>query len=151
MELLVFQRLLNEWSGKLEEGMPVLARGRISVRDEKAPQLMAESFRLFTGPDRERKGEAAPPPEDRKETISAPVLEAEAEGEKPKTLWARFPSMDSPQYKRLQLILIMFPGQEPIKVHFADTKKTLAASCWIHPSLVRELKEMLGEENVVIR
>ena len=132
--------------------MPVLARGRISVRDEKAPQLMAESFRLFAGTDREPGRDAEPEPvsagEGEKKTVSAA---AETEREKPRTLWARFPSMDSPQYRRLQLILIMFPGQEPIKVHFADTKKTLAAACWIHPSLVRELKEMLGEENVVIR
>ncbi len=151
MELLVFQRLLNEWSGRLEEGMPVLARGRISVREEKAPQLMADSFQLFTGTDRERKAEPAQPPRIREEKVSAPAGSAEAEREKARTLWVRFPSMDSPQYRRLQLILIMFPGREPIKVHFADTKKTLAASCWIHPSLVRELKEMLGEENVVIR
>ena len=151
MELLVFQRLLNEWSGRLEEGMPVLARGRISVREEKAPQLMADSFQLFTGTDRERKTEPAQSPRIREEKVSAPAGSAEAEREKARTLWVRFPSMDSPQYRRLQLILIMFPGQEPIKVHFADTKKTLAASCWIHPSLVRELKEMLGEENVVIR
>ena len=110
---------------------------------------MADSFQLFAGTDRERRAEPAQPPRNREEEVSAPAGPAEAE--KARTLWVRFPSMDSPQYRRLQLILIMFPGQEPIKVHFADTKKTLAASCWIHPSLVRELKEMLGEENVVIR
>ena len=137
MELLVFQRLLNEWNGRLEEGMPILARGRISVRDEKAPQLMAESFRLFTGG------------EERGKKTNAPAKEAGAE--KPKTLWVQFPSEDSPEYQRLQLILIMFPGSEPIKAFFRDTRKTRAATCWIHPSLVRELKEMLGEENVVIK
>ena len=111
---------------------------------------MADSFRLFTRTDRDRRAEPAPEPEVQAEEYAAPPAE-EAAREKPKTLWVRFSSMDSPQYRRLQLILIMFPGQEPIKVHFADTKKTLAAACWIHPSLVRELKEMLGEENVVIR
>jgi predicted component of viral defense system (DUF524 family) len=44
----------------------------------------------------------------------------------------------------------MFIGDEIIKIHFTDTKKTLASTCWIHPSLVRELKEMMGENNVAI-
>ena len=146
MELLVFQRLLNDWNGRLEEGMPILARGRISVRDEKAPQLMADSFRLFTGTDREPT--ATPPvPKARGEKKAAPGAEAE----KAKTLWAQFPSQGCREYERLKLILIMFPGREIIKVHFRDTKKTVAAPCWVHPSLVRELKEMLGEENVVVR
>ena len=142
MELLVFQRLLNDWNGKLTEGMPVLARGKISVRDEKAPQLMAESFRLFGG---EGEKPAAEAPEER----NAP---AEAAGtEKGQTLWVQMPSAESPEYRRLQLMLIMFVGQETVKVHFRDTKKTVAAPCWVHPSLVRELREMVGESNVVVK
>jgi DNA polymerase-3 subunit alpha len=136
MELLVFQRLLDEWNGVLAEGMPILARGRISVRDEKAPQLMAERFRRF---------------DEESEEKEAPAKTAGAEKPKTKTLWTQFPSQDCPEYRRLQLILIMFPGQEPIKAFFRDTRKTLTAPCWIHPSLVRELKEMLGEENVVVK
>ncbi len=139
MELLVFQKLLNEWNGRLQEGMPVVARGRISVRDEKAPQLMADQFRLLGSEDA---GSRESPEAEPREKPS---------GKGAKTLWVRFPSQDSPAYKRLQLILIMFPGEEPIKVYFADTKKTLAAKCWIHPSLLRELREMAGEENVVVK
>ena len=33
----------------------------------------------------------------------------------------------------------------------AQEKKKLGTRCVIHPALVAELKEMLGEENVVIR
>ena len=75
----------------------------------------------------------------------------EAGTEKGKTLWVQMPSADSGEYARLKLMLVMFQGQETIKVHFRDTKKTVAAPCWVHPSLVRELREMLGEENVVVR
>ena len=140
--MLVFQRLLNEWNGKLTEGLPVLARGKISVRDEKSPQLMAESFRLVDG-EADRPGPEAAGQE------KAPAERAGAE--KAKTLWVQMPSMDCPEYRRLRLMLIMFVGQETVKVHFRDTKKTVAAPCWVHPSLVRELKEMVGEENVVVK
>ena len=45
MELLVFSRVLGESGSYIKENMPVLATGRISVRDEKAPQLMVDSVR----------------------------------------------------------------------------------------------------------
>ena len=101
----------------------------------------------------------SPPPRtdynrERREADSRPAVPAAAapaDGEKAKTLWLRFPSMDSPAYRRLKLILVMFVGDEPLRLHFADTKKTLAGSCWIHPSLLREVREMLGEENVILK
>lgn len=42
MEMLVFARVLGECGPYLKENMPILAEGRISVRDEKAPQLMCD-------------------------------------------------------------------------------------------------------------
>ena len=35
--------------------------------------------------------------------------------------------------------------------YFADTGKRFGAPCLIHTSLIRELRELLGEENVVIK
>ena len=45
MEMLVFARVLGEAGPYLKEGVAVLAEGRISVRDEKAPQLMCDRVR----------------------------------------------------------------------------------------------------------
>ena len=45
----------------------------------------------------------------------------------------------------------MFPGREQLKVRCADTGKLLAAPCLIHPALVAELEELLGQENVVVK
>ena len=40
MELLAFSRVLEESGNYLQVNLPILVYGRISVRDEKAPQLM---------------------------------------------------------------------------------------------------------------
>ena len=154
MELLVFQRTLNDWNGKLGEGTAIYVRGRISVRDEKDPQLMVEDICLLEGDamphfaDRggfERRRSPAPPP--------PPPREAEAP--KGRTLWVKLPSQECPEYARLKRILIMFEGleadRETLRLYFTDTKKQLTSRCWLHPSLVRELKEMLGEEAVVMK
>lgn len=73
------------------------------------------------------------------------------EREKPRTLWVKLPSQSDPAFRRIGLILTMFPGTEPIVLYLADTKKRLGGSCVIHPALVDELTEMLGRENVIVK
>jgi len=46
---------------------------------------------------------------------------------------------------------MMFPGRERMVIYFDDTKKTVGAKCTIHEALVRELREMLGDENAVVK
>lgn len=148
IEMLVFQRILNEWGSDLREGVPVLARGRISARDEKTPQLMCEILGPIDKP--------LPAPSRRSEGYfnnnnnhsSVPAEKTESSGS---TLWVRLSSMDCPEYQRLKLILIMFPGKQNLVLYFEDTKKRLGAKCVIHPALIAELREMLGEENVVVK
>ncbi len=148
MELIAFQRALDTGGAYLRENAAVCCAGRISVRDEKEPQLMLDVVRPLpelTDEDavREAKrllsgGRAAP------QRASAP-----AEGVR--TLWVKLPSREDPAFERIGLILTMFPGTEPLVVYFADTKKKMGARCVIHPALVDELREMLGPENVVIQ
>jgi len=156
MEMLVFQKTLNDWSGKLTEGTAIYARGRISVRDEKDPQLVVDDLCLLEGdglPHFSRGGfyqKKAP-----SANVSAAQYTSKAPLEKSQTLWVKIPSEDSPAYARLQLMLFMFEGTEnnraPIKLYFSDTKKQLAGQCWHHPSLLRELREMFGNDNVVLK
>ena len=156
MEMLVFQRTLNDWNGRLEDGTAIYARGRISVRDEKDPQLMVEDICLLeedglphfaSGGSFERRRSPAQP------RMVPPPKEAEAP--KGRTLWVKLPGEDCPEYARLRRILIMFEGteedRETLRLYFQDTKKQLVSRCWLHPSLIRELKEMLGESCVVLK
>ena len=130
MELLIFSRVLGECSGYLRENTPVVAEGRISVRDEKAPQLMCD--RLW--PLEENGGSA------------------EADPGRVRKLYLRLPSQGDPRWGRILRILIMFPGREPIRAKFMDTERWASAyPCEIHPLLLKELRELLGEENVVVK
>ena len=45
----------------------------------------------------------------------------------------------------------MFPGTQQMIIWCEREKKRIGARCLIHPALVQELKEMLGEENVVVK
>ncbi len=157
MELLVFQRTLNDWNGKLGEGTAIYARGRISVRDEKDPQLMVEDICLLEGDALPRFASAGRYERQRSPAQPRQAAAAPKEPEAPKgrTLWVKLPSQDCPEYRRLRLILVMFEGleadRETLRLYFTDTKKQLVSRCWLHPSLVRELREMLGDDSVVMK
>ena len=152
MELLAFQRALDQGGSYLREGTAVCCTGRISVRDEKDPQLMLD---------------AAYPLEGMTDSVIAAVKNAARDGgyagrrtppvpaapdaPKQKTLWVRLPSQSDPLFRRVELLLTMFPGTEPMVVYFNDTKKRLGARCVIHQALIEELGQLLGQQNVVVK
>ena len=133
LELIVFQRALDAGRQYLRENTPILVRGRISVRDEKEPQIMVDSIRPLTGVEAASAQPAQP---------AAPQT--------PK-LYVRVNSTDAKALRKLELLLEMFPGGEQMVLYFPDNGKRMGASCVIHGALLKELREMLGEENVVVK
>lgn len=132
MELIAFQRVLDVSGAYIKANAPVVVKGRISIRDEKEPQLMVETLR---------------PIGDDEITLPLKSQKEKAHGE----LWLRLPSAEDERVKRIELVLKMFPGDERIIIYFEDTKKRMAAGCVIHDAFVAEMKELLGEENVAIK
>ena len=130
IELIAFQRVLDVSGGYIKANTPVVVKGHISVRDEKEPQIMVETLRPITDIE----------PLNREESIK-----------KEKTLWVKIPSQNDQMLERIKLILVMFEGDERLVIYCEDTKKRLTTGCMIHDSLIRELKVMLGEENVVLK
>ncbi len=144
MELIAFQRTLDQHGAYLKENSPIYCTGRISLRDEKEPQLMLDTARPLS--DLSVMGASVPAAPQR------PAAPAPAPTpDKPRTLWVKLPGREHPSFQRLQLILTMFPGSEPIILYFEDTKKRLGGQCVIHEALIAELKEMLGEGSVVVK
>ena len=134
MELLMFQRALDTGRQYLKDNAAVLARGRISVRDEKEPQIMVDSLQPLT--DADDGAPPAPPPEPQPQR---------------KTLWLKLSGEEPKRMRRIELLLEMFPGRDRMVLYFADSGKRLGADCVIHPALLRELRDMLGDQNVVVK
>ena len=127
MELLVFQRVLDSGGSYISEDEACVVTGRISVRDEKEPQLIAESFRPISG-------------------LNAPAGNISRPGK----LWVRLPGQSARVMRRIELLLEMFPGSDRLILCFFDSGKRLGAECGIHPSLVSELEELAGAGNVKV-
>ena len=160
MELIAFQRAIDQGGIYLKENTAICCSGRISVRDEKEPQLMVDVIQPLAGLEEPGalaaardalRGGGRPGPRREQSVPVQPPPPAEERDEKHRTLWVKLPARTDPAFRRIELILTMFPGTEPMVVYFQDTKKRMGARCVIHPALVDELREMLGPENVVVK
>jgi DNA polymerase-3 subunit alpha len=138
MELLCFSKVLDTCGAYLRENQTVVVKGRLSVRDEKAPQIMCDSVYPLSSV----------------ETGGAPQNEQQTNGDKIQegnTLFLKFPSIDHPSVRHMKLVFNMFPGTTQVKMVMADTRKVYATQTQLHQALIAEAKDVLGEENVVIR
>ena len=131
MELLCFSRVLDACGAYLRENQAVVVKGRLSVRDEKAPQIMCDSVYPLSGAE---EGPAEEGPREKKQV-----------------LYLKFPSLDHPSIRHMKLVFSMFPGTTPVKMVMADTRKVYAAQVLLHEALLQEARETLGEENVVVK
>ncbi len=145
IERIAFQRVLDVSGSYIKENAPIVIKGRISVRDEKEPQIMVESLRPLTDIENLNRGEEQP--EEKQPEEKWPDKKTPSK----KTLWVKIPSKDDPRLQRIELILVMFEGENNMIIYCEDTKKRLAANCLIHDALIKELKELLGNDNVVIK
>ena len=134
MEMLCFTRVLEQYGSYLKEGQVISVSGTLSVRDEKAPQLMCDFARPLTGA---AQGETA--------ADSAPQTDR-------RTLYLKMPSLDCPEMETFNKILSLFEGgSNPVRIRLADTGKLIGTTCNLQDSLIREMKARLGEENVVVK
>ena len=133
MELLCFSRVLDKCASYLAVNSPVLIKGRLSLRDEKPPQIVPDVvFPLEScGVGALQDGKAA-------ESDTAAV-------------YLRVKSIDDPAFSHLLLVATMFEGKVPLKIRIADTGKLWGGFCMDHPAFLKECREWLGPENVVVR
>ena len=137
MELLCFSRVIDRCGAYMQVNLPVLVKGRLSLRDDKPPQLMCDYIEPL------KKGEGA--------GDASEASQAAPAGGPETTVYLRIPSVDSREYRQLERVLGMFEGEDTLKLRIADTGRLLGAKCLAHPAFLEECRLWLGEENVVVR
>ena len=130
IELIAFQRALDSGGGYIKDNAPLLIKGKISLRDEKEPQILVDQIRPISD---------LQIPEDR------------PKNSRPQKLYLKLNSKDKAAIAHVELLLTMFPGEQQLILYFEDTKKRMAAKCIIHEALVAELKELFGDERVALK
>ena len=129
IEVVVFARQYLGSAGVLVTENPVIVHGTVSVRDEEKPKnLMNSCERLLT--------------------------DAEFAADKPKTLYLRVASTDTPAAVQALAALRRAPGDRPVVLYdLAKARYVRLADCrvQISDSLCGTLAALLGKDNVVVR
>jgi len=130
VEMLVFSNALNQYGNYLKENQPVVVVGKLSLRDDKEPQIIVNRARPISDYAQEIPEEPAKP----------------LQG----TLYLKLET-DGPVFAKVRAMVNMFPGDSQVVVYFADTKQRRGAKCALDSRLVKELTDLLGQGNVVVK
>ena len=134
IEMLAFSNVLSQYGGYLKENNAVVVTGKLSIRDEKEPQIVVNRARPISD-----YADGSVPEE--------PQARPQQNG----TLYLRIPSEGDPVLRKVKAILNMFPGTCGAVLYFADTKIRRGTRCLLADNMIRELKNVLGEANVVVK
>ena len=133
MEMIAFSNVLSEHGGYLKENFPVVVTGRLSQREDKDPQIIINRVR---------------PISDYSQKPPAPVPPEPPAGGK---LYLRLPGETGKLYPKVRAILNMFPGDNSVVLYFADSGLRRGTRAMLAGSMLRELTNVLGKENVVLK
>ena len=133
MEMLAFSNVLSEHGGYLKENFPVVVTGRLSQREDKDPQIVINRVR---------------PISDYSQKPPAPVQPDPPAGGK---LYLRLPGESGKLFPKVKAILNMFPGDNTVVLYFADSGLRRGTRAMLAGSMLRELTNVLGKENVVLK
>ena len=132
IEMLAFSNVINQYGNYIRENAPVVITGRLSMREDKDPQIVINRVRPMS----DFADNPMPDPEPRK--LSG-------------TLYLRLSSEADPAFRKVKAIINMFPGSSKAVVYFADTKLRRGTTCDLDKRMLDELKNLLGESNVVVK
>jgi DNA polymerase-3 subunit alpha len=134
IEMLAFSNVLSQYGGYLRENSAVVITGRLSIRDEKEPQIVINRAR---------------PISDYAEEIQpAPIPEAPVQANK---LYLQLPSENDPRLSKVKAILNMFPGDGQVVIFFADNRTRRGTQAALDSRMIAELRSILGDANVVLK
>ena len=150
MECLVFPKIYETVSPMLHTEAVLAVEGYVTLREDENPKLIVSAM--------------SPLPENGKSIPRAPAAEVATE-EKPQAgnspvfrpdariLYLRVPSLSDAKWRKAKNILDIFDGALPVSV-YDSTDKTyhkLPVGFACSPYTLRELSEILGAENVVLK
>ena len=135
IEMLAFSNVLSQYGGYLKENQPVVIVGRLSLRDDKEPQMVINRARPISD-----YADGAMPSGQEAQPVN-----------RTGTLYLRLPGETGALFAKVRAILNMFPGSNTAVVYFADTKQRRGTTCKLDGRMLQELENLLGKDNVVVK
>ena len=123
MELLVFSSVIAKKGDLLKENTPIVVEGRLSVRDEKAPQMVVNQVYILR-------------------ELVKPVAQK---------LYLKLPGEGTVEDRKTRAILNMFPGSLQAVLYYGDSGVRRGTNCSLREDMLQELRRILGDSSVVLK
>ena len=137
IEVIVFPKTLIEKPTMFHEGNILLLHGRVSMREDEDTKVVCEAVEPC-------------PSSVPAEAVKTPTQEKKKAA---RGLFLRFDTASSPQIEYCRKLLNIFDGAVPLYYYFADTKEykrnPIGQNIDVNDVLLRELRKILGESNVI--
>ena len=147
IECLVFPRVFERTQPLLKEDAIVIISGKLSVREEETPKLLADEVTGIEEWLRKTSGSKTGQTQDNRGHTDARTA-ADAEQK-------LFLKLNRPEMEGVTAMLALFPGGIPVYMHLPEEKITLLApsAAWCDGSekCLERLRKALGEGNVVLK
>ncbi|MDD6275274.1 MAG: DNA polymerase III subunit alpha [Clostridia bacterium] len=138
MEVIVFPKTLTEYSTLIGEGEIAVFTGRLDMREDEPTRLVCEFISSLS--------------EAKKRMGANPTQQTK---HKRRGLFIKFKSKNCPELIQAEKLLKIFDGNMPLYYYFEDNKEytKLPADRFVdvNEPLIRELKKVAGEKNVVVQ
>ena len=148
VECLIFPRVYEKYQALLTEDAAVVISGKISVREEESPKLLAERVTRL----QEWKGGGERGNAPARQENGPGKTDAQRAKDAAKKLFLRLGRKDM---ERISAMLALFPGEVPVYLHIPEEKMTLLSPkenwCSGDERCLRALRDELGESNVVMK
>lgn len=145
-ELLVFPNVLEKCGRFLYDGSIIEVIGTLSLKEEEEAKVICNEIKPLPTPDKLEKYIL-----DNKAIANS----SEKNTNLPKTLYLKIDSMKSKTFERIKNLLEIFDGVTPVVLFLSAENKAVKApqSLYIdaNPVLLRELCNILGKENVILK
>ena len=129
IEVVVFARQYEQFSGSLFVDNPVNISGTISLKDDEPPKILLNNCKQL-------------------------ISDEDFDASKPKTMYLRVPSIDSFEAQRIMALVKRCKGDSEVVLYdMAEKKYVKAIGCSITPSegIVEQFSEILGKDSVVLK
>ncbi len=136
MELIVFSKHYRDFGSLLTTGKILYISGRLSLKEDEECKIVCEHI-------------CEAPKEAPQSQKNITVKKQENKG-----IYFRLKNKECEEYRKLQNILDVFEGTVPVYYYFTDDNKVVRHQgrlCDVNDSMLREIRRILGENNVGIK
>lgn len=153
IEIVVFPKQMQKYSQLYYSDEPLVIKGELSIEEERKPKILS-NYCCFLAEYKENvRNEKIPlPASDLRASNGSVPADTE---KKPRRLYLRIESVSSPEYRKLSGLIEIFCGETTVFIYENSSRQYKRfENCGADIScerLIRELKDLVGDENVVVK